>query len=258
MGLILNNTSFILRNGSFFNNIPEESSVGIVTANLTHLFVAGDPTSYPGTGTVWNNLVGSNDIALVNAPTYISNGASSYFLFNGIDEYASGSGYLTGSAAKSHTLSFIGSFASLPSTFTRYRFFSDPNNPTSYMVQQNGTNTGIDEVAISQGTPTFNAYIYTAPGSQFVSQSQIAMFTFVSKNTGVDVYLNGSLLGGTTTETFVDSSFINPTRIFWWGSSQNGTTPISMSFSQIMWYSASLSPSEILQNYNALKSTYGI
>lgn len=258
MGLILNNTRFVLTNGSFFNNTPEILSTGIITNNLTHLFVAGDPASYSGTGTIWNNLVGPNDLELVNTPTFISNGAASRFVLDGTNDFMTGSGYLTGSAPKSHTLSFIGSFASLPGNFTRYRFFSDGNNPSSYAVQQNGSTVGVTEIAISQGTPTFNATIYIAPGGQIVSQSQTAMFTFVSKNTGVDVYLNGSLLGGSTTETFVDSSFTSPTTTFWWGANQNATTPLSMSFSQIMWYSASLSPSEILQNYNALKSTYGI
>ena len=257
MALVLNNSYFILNNGSFVSKEPLPTA-SIVTANLTHLFVAGDPSSYSGTGTVWNNLAGPNDLELVNTPTFVSNGAASKFVFDGTSDFMTGSGYLTGSAPKSHTLSFIGSFASLPSTFTRHRFFSDNSNPSAYAVQQNGSSFGITEVAISQGTPTFNAYIYTAPGNQFVSQSQTAMFTFVSKNTGIDVYLNGSLLGGTTAETFVPSSFIIPTSTFWWGSSANASTPLSMSFSQIMWYSASLSPSEIQQNYNALKSIYGI
>jgi hypothetical protein len=84
------------------------------------------------------------------------------------------------------------------------------------------------------------------------------MYTFVSSNTGINFYLNGTLLGGTTTDTFVGSSFINPTRTYWWASSGNGGTPISMSISHIMWYSSSLSAGDITQNYNALKSRYGI
>jgi hypothetical protein len=46
--------------------------------------------------------------------------------------------------------------------------------------------------------------------------------------------------------------------VFWWGADANAATPLSMSFSHIMWYSSSLSPSEITQNYNALKGRYGI
>jgi len=85
------------------------------------------------------------------------------------------------------------------------------------------------------------------------------MYTFVSSNTGVDFYLNGSLLGGTTTNTFVNSSFINPTRAYFWAAgTATPNNPISMSIAHIMFYSASLSSGEILQNYNALKPRYGI
>lgn len=243
----------------YISYTPSSGAPSIVTTNLTHQFDAGSVSSYPGSGTVWTNLSGPNNLSLVNTPTFVSNGAASRFIFDGIDDFATGSGYLTGSIAKSHTLNLIGSFASLPTTFTRYRFFTDAANPTSYGMVQEGTTLGPGEVRISQGTPNFNATVYNAPGtSQFISQSQIAMFTFVSSNTGIDFYINGSLVGGTTTDTFVDSSFINPTRVYTWASEANGTSPVSMSIAHIMWYSASLSASDILQNYNALKSRYGI
>lgn len=253
-----------LYNGSF-NKLGGTVSIGttpgvsIVTANLTHLFVAGDPASYPGTGTVWNNLAGSNNLALVNTPTFISSGGSSRFVLDGTNDFMTGSGYLTGSAAKSHTLSFIGSFASLPQNFTRYRFFTAIGSSPSYGVLQGSGGSGPIEIIISQGTTNFNAQVYLSPGLvQFVSKSQTAMFTFVGSNTGIDFYLNGNLLGGTTTNTFESSNFTNPTLTFSWGSDVNGTSPISMSFSHIMFYSSSLSSGDILQNYNALKSTYGI
>jgi hypothetical protein len=231
----------------------------IVTTNLTHRFDAGDASSYAGSGTVWTNLNGTKNLEIVNTPTFVSSGVASRFIFDGADDFMTGSGYLTGSAPKSHTLSFIGSFAALPSTFTRYRFFSDSGNPSSYGVSQPGVGLGPGEVIISQGTPNFNATVYNPAGAvQFVSQSQTAMFTFVSSNAGIDFYLNGTLLGGTTTDTFVDDSFISPTRIYYLGSSGGGSSPISMSVAHMMWYSGSLTAAEISQNYNALKGRYGI
>lgn len=236
------------------------ASSSIVVTGLTHRFDAGNSASYGGSGTVWANLQGGNNLALVNAPAYVAEGTASRFVFNGVDEFMTGSGYLTGSAPKSHTLNMVGSFASLPSNFTRYRFFTDQNNPSSYGVSQPGATLGVGEVIISQGTPNFNATVYDPPGAvQFVSQSQTAMFTFVSSNTGIDFYLNGSLLGGTTTDTFTDSNFTVPARIYTWANDPNGTGNfLSMSLSHIMWYSASLTPSQIQQNYGALKSRYGI
>jgi hypothetical protein len=238
---------------------PKATSATIVTTNLTHRFDAGDVSSYPGSGTVWTNLNGTRNLAIVNTPTYVSSGQASRFIFDGVDDFMTGSGYLTGSAFKSHTLNLIGSFAALPGTFTRYRFFSSEAASPSYGLSQPGVGLGPGEVIISQGTPNFNATVYNPPGAvQFISQSQTAMFTFVSSNTGIDFYLNGTLLGGTTTDTFVDSSFGDAGLRFSWGSDQNGTTPISMSISHIMFYSASLTAQEIAQNYNAVRSIYGI
>jgi hypothetical protein len=261
MALTLYNGKLTSFNGGF--TVGQSPSVisadTIVTANLTHLFDAGNAISYGGSGTTWTNLVGSRNLELVNTPTFVSAGEASKFVFDGVSDFMTGSGYLTGSAPKSHTLSFIGSFASLPQNFTRYRFLSDNSNPTSYGVEQGSGGEGLIGVIISQGTPNFNATVYNPSGvGQFVSQSQTAMFTFVSSNTGIDVYINGTLLGGTTTDTFVDSSFISPTRVYWWGTDANNGNPLSMSFSHIMWYSSSLSPSQIAQNYNALKGRYGI
>jgi hypothetical protein len=260
MAIRLNNSFFTLTNGSYFSNDGfAAAAAGIITTNLTHLFDAGDAASYSGTGTTWTNLAGSNNLALVNSPTFVSNGAASRFVLDGTNDFMSGSGYVTGSAAKSHTVSFIGSFASLPQNFTRYRFFTANGSSPSYGAEQGSGGSGLFAIIISQGTTNFNASVYVSPGLvQFVSQSQTAMFTFVSSNTGIDFYLNGSLLGGTTVDTFVNTNFTNPAEIFSWGSDQNGTNPLSMSLAHIMFYSASLSPSEITQNYNALKGRYGI
>lgn len=257
MPLTLQNGLFSISNGSV--SIGLENAVSIVTANLTHQFDAGNASSYGGSGTVWTNLSGPNNLALVNSPTFVSNGAASRFVFDGVDDFMSGSGYVTGSAAKSHTLSMIGSFASLPTNFSRYRFFTADGASPSYGMVQQGVGLGPGEVRISEGTPNFNATVYSVgAGNQFLNQSQLAMFTFVSSNTGMDFYLNGSLVGGTTTDTFVTSNFSSVSTNFSWASDVTGTTPISMSIAHIMFYSASLSAAQILQNYNALKSRYGI
>jgi hypothetical protein len=231
----------------------------VVRTNLTHLFDAGISSSYSGSGTTWTNLAGSNNLALVNTPTFVSNGEASRFVFNGTNNFMSGSGYLTGSAAKSHTLNVVMSFNVLPNLFGRHRFFTDIANPTGYAVTEYTSGQGPGQIDFAQGTTNFNAEVYAAFPNQFSPLNTLAMYTFVSKNTGVDFYLNGSLLGGTTVDTFVDSSFINPTRAYYWAADDaTPTNALSMSIAHIMWYSSSLSPTEITQNYNALKSRYGI
>jgi hypothetical protein len=231
----------------------------IVTGSLTHRFDAGDAASYAGSGNVWTNLAGSNNLALVNSPVFVSNASASRFVLDGIDDFMSGSGYLTGSAPKSHTLNLIMSIYQFPSFATTYRFFGDNSNPTSYRMGQWTSTSGPGEVEFTVSTPTNFANIYSVFPNQFISQSQLGMFTFVSSNTSVDFYLNGSLLGQSTTNTFSDNNFISATRTYFLGSdSGTPTNPISMSIAHMMWYSASLSAADVLQNYNALKGRYGI
>jgi hypothetical protein len=238
---------------------PSVAAASIVTTNLTHQFDAGNVSSYGGSGNIWTNLSGPNNLALVNTPTFVSNGAASRFVLDGVDDFMSGSGYLTGSAAKSHTFNLIMSIYQFPSFATTYRFFGDNNSPTSYRMGQWTSTSGPGDIQFTIGTPNSPGSPYDVFPGQFISQSQLGMFTFVSSNTSVAFYLNGTFLGQDTTNTFTDASFTNPTRTYFLGAA-NGTpsNPISMSIAHVMWYSASLSAADVLQNYNALKSRYGI
>jgi hypothetical protein len=58
----------------------------IVTDGLILALDAADRTSYPGSGTAWNDLAGSNNGTLTNGPTFNSaNGGS--IVFDGVDDY---------------------------------------------------------------------------------------------------------------------------------------------------------------------------
>ncbi len=242
-----------------FNDLNPQPTQSIVTRAITHRFDAGDNTSYSGTGEVWTNLNGTKNLQLVNSPTFVSNASASRFVFDGVNDYMSGSGYISGSEPRSHTLNLIGSFSALPGTFTRYRIFTANGSSPSYGLSQPGTTVGPGEVIISEGTPTFNATIYDPRGAvEFVARNRIAMFTFVSTNNGVNFYLNGTQLGSDTSNPFTNASFNNPNTDFFWASDVNGASPVSMSIAHIMCYSASLTSEEVAQNYNALKSRYGI
>jgi hypothetical protein len=67
--------------GGFANNAP------IVTDGLVFYVDAGNGNSYPGSGTTWTDLSGSNNGTLTNGPTYDSaNGGS--IVFDGANDYA--------------------------------------------------------------------------------------------------------------------------------------------------------------------------
>ena len=60
----------------------------IVTDGLVFYVDAGNGDSYPGTGTTWSDLVGSNNGTLTNGPTFDSGNGGS-IVFDGTNDYIS-------------------------------------------------------------------------------------------------------------------------------------------------------------------------
>jgi len=58
----------------------------IVNTNLLWCIDAGNPRSYPGSGTTWYDVNTATNGTLTNGPTYTS-GTSGYFTFDGVDDY---------------------------------------------------------------------------------------------------------------------------------------------------------------------------
>ena len=79
--MILNNIT--LSGGmTFVAEAAPEPGANIVTDGLVTFFDAGNSSSYSGTGSTWFDISGNdNDGLIINAPTFTSNGASSYFTF---------------------------------------------------------------------------------------------------------------------------------------------------------------------------------
>jgi hypothetical protein len=66
----------------------EYNNPKIVTDGLVLALDAANPKSYPGSGTTWSDLVGSNDGTLTNGPTFDS-GNSGSFVFDGANDHIS-------------------------------------------------------------------------------------------------------------------------------------------------------------------------
>lgn len=70
-------------------------TLGLVTNGLTMWLDAGDPASYPGSGSIWADLSGSgNDATLIGSTPWTSAGNLSYFTFNLGMGYAQGGSIL--------------------------------------------------------------------------------------------------------------------------------------------------------------------
>ena len=108
----------------------------------------------------------------------------------------------------------------------------------------------------------------TAPTSESITASNsVRHWTFVINGTQHSLYLNGTQVGFTDTlavqTLFVTSEFYFGSRHANGGTGtadkmNNSTSALQPVFYQMRIYNKALSGSEITQNYNAVKGTYGI
>jgi hypothetical protein len=220
--------------GGFANNAP------IVTDGLVFYVDAGNDNSYPGNGTTWTDLTGSNNGTLTNGPTYDSGNGGSID-FDGADDIVDSSinpsVFSTGFDA--YTINY----------WVKYDSFS--NFPTVFELRFGTEVQWVDYIAGSK----LNAY----PGGQVVlSNSSISTNTWynfcvtISQGSGnvFSTYINGNLdktgnwnkNQGTPTKYRIGGN--RQSRRF---NGQIGT---------VSYYNRSLSAAEVIQNYNALKNRF--
>jgi len=219
----------------------------IVTDGLVLALDAGNPKSYPGSGTTWTDLSGNgNNGTLVNGVGY-SNGALS---FDGIDDYGSVTTGIPDTG--DFTIGFI---YQLTGTGGRGGLFErKPSLPyNGFSFGQGGSSNWAFTVS---GTSDFNNLIQV-------------FFTYPTTNTwyyDVGIYSNGN-----TVTNYRNGSFINSTTGVSQGNlSTQGTrtnflianrdniTSLPCKVAQVSIYNKALTASEVQQNFNATKSRFGL
>jgi hypothetical protein len=227
----------------------------IVTNGLVLNLDAGQQNSYPGSGTTWTDLSGNgNTGTLTNGPTYSSaNGGS--IVFDGVDDKVT----LTASSQFAYG---TGDFAvegwffctkTLPNFGER--LFSQTVSGTNYFVVNIGTDV------ISPGQKVTFIFATSGGGTQVNSSNTWEYDTWnhltVSRISGsVIVYLN--TIGGTPTacnQNFNNTTYV-PTIGQYTHTNSNG---FGGRISALRVYMGKgLTATEVSQNYNALRSRYGI
>jgi hypothetical protein len=214
----------------------------IVTDGLVFYVDAGNDNSYPGSGTTWSNLAGSNDGTLTNGPTYNSaNGGS--IILDGVDDYV--------------TFSEGGlSFPNNNDDFTLEVVLKlDAVSPQQTMFQQeDGGGSGRSWLFLRSN----NAF------SSFLGGSDLLLTSLGTPTVGtvyhVHVkYESGVLHIGYNGVWYQSSSRNideNSTGGFRIGSGKNTSQPTNGNIYCVRVYDRALSASEITQNYNALKNRF--
>ena len=214
---------------------------GIVQSGLVLNLDAGASTSYPGSGTTWTDLSASgNNGTLTNGPTYSSaNGGSIVFdgtndciVVNSNASILSSTAYTKIAWFNTNNLSATNNIISGGNS-GQHAFWLAGSNKL-----QSGHN-GSYSIVISTTTLSLNTWYFGA-------------VTF-STTSGWNLYLNGALENtNASTTTFTGNGEILI------GAFVTGSNVFSGRIPQVSVYNRVLSATEIQQNFNALRSRFGI
>jgi hypothetical protein len=218
----------------------------IVTTNLDVCLDAGNPRSYPGSGTTWRDVSGTgNNGTLVNGPTYNSANLGS-FAFDGVNDYANISGSRTVSEAtfsvwlkrNGAQVAFAGILFSRGTSVTGLDFYSTTNNLGYHW----------NDAASSY---TFNSGLTTPDGVWCMGVLTVTSTTatfYLCQSSGITTATNTVAHASTT----LDALAI--------GRDANGPNNRYMngSISQASLYTTALTADQVTQNFNAARGRYGI
>lgn len=245
MPITLSSTS---KNGSItisnvnnrFGGLTLVQSQALVTSGLTLQLDAANSTSYPGSGTTWTDIAGTQqNITLVNSPTFTS-GTPAYFTFNGSNQYGTGSGAVL-----------------TTTSYTKSVWFYLNANADNNLVS---SDTGGHFMYLSGTSKLYCGHANWGNYQAYPSTANISLNTWYNAtltfNTtdGMVLYLNGSQ-DSTYTANKTAHGGNSSTNIGCFGV---GGNLLNGRIAKVYCYNRSLTSAEVLQNYNSDKSQFGL
>lgn len=223
----------------------------IVTNGLILSLDAADRNSYVGSGTVWSDVSGTSLTgSLVNGPTFNTN-YNGYFTFDGNNDYFEMDPISSGSDSGTYTWD-CWVFSSISgSSFIRGLDGFGTGWSVSIGV---GLVSGIYTPGVSIVTTSPTTTQYSCNGSGSVSNKWFNVVGIWQPGVSLSVYSNGVLqaVSGNT------STNLRSSTKGWGTGRQPSTTYFTSSNATLKVYNRVLSQTEILQNYNAQKSRFGL
>jgi hypothetical protein len=236
-------------NGSSW--VPAGAQTQIITSGLIFNFDATNSSSYPGSGSTWYDISGSNYTGTLNNTTYNINPGE--IVFNGSNSNVN----TTMDISWNNTNSVSATFVLKPASLTPYQTGIAGKLYPDWEWAFYQENDSLKMVYWNSGGGHTNGMDWTA-SNFFTSTSSYVIFQYVWNGSTSYVYRNGSLV---TTQTAVNAS-INQNRsntmqlggnIYVWSNNYwSGSIPV------VQFYNRALSGTEITQNYNALKNRFGV
>ena len=230
---------------------PSSPSFGGVTSGLIF-----NLQTAPSSGTTWTDASGNGYNATLNGtPTYVSNNGGGIRLNNTTYGGTDNISVPYNISSTTSTIEIVASFnpTSNWATIWGNEAYSFSRGYFAYMANAS---------TITWGSPTSNTTNVTITASNVIRH-----WIFVINGTSKSLYLNGTQLG--TTATLNNPSSYATTEFYFGARHTNtGTGPADKMnnstaanypvFYQMRLYNKALSGAEITQNYNSIKSIYGI
>lgn len=227
----------------------------IVTSGLVLSVDAADTNSYPRSGATWTDLTGiGNNGTLVGSPTF-SNTKGGTIAFNGTNQYVNVPNSTSLQVADTFTLC---SWVYATTLAARYAIFSTRvNNPAgSWQLEIGSTGAGslsTNRIAFT-GVGTWIAETF----DNVISTNRwfhICLTKVNNATTGGTFYINGASVVNRQTNAYTISNNADAKRI---ATSTGLIELFPGNISHTSLYNRVLSATEILQNYNATKTRFGV
>ena len=218
----------------------------MVTDGLVLSLDAANTKSYPKSGTTWADLSGnSNTGTLTNGPTF-SAGNMGGIVFDGVDDYCRVQNFTSMNVQGPGTVTYWGKFSNLGSSGVHKTALTITN--------------GLGTSALQVGLRDAQGIVWKSGGVTLLSYNtptlnRITQWTLTFDNSNLQMYIDGILTNSTTSavaQTATAADFYLATFRTDALEAFSGTIYSSAVYNRV------LTASEVLQNYNATKSRFGL
>ena len=216
---------------------------------------AADRNSYVSGSTVWNDLSGNNLTASFTSWANVDYNGS-YFVAKNFSGYMNNIQGISGSLFPQSSGS-VSIWINMPqyNQASALPIFDNFSNTRNHFFIRHGSSQQLQIAAQDNVNLTAYQGIITENTLQ-TNQWYNIIFTYVTGTpSSFNYYLNGTLKG---TTTFASSSWRPSEQFVGYGVSVGSPSIATGSYGPISIYSRNLSATEILQNYNEIKSRFGL
>jgi hypothetical protein len=216
----------------------------IVTSGLILHLDAANPKSYTGTGATWSDLSGNrNNGTLTNGPSFSSANMGSIG-FDGVNDYVD-----------------ISTIINLTNPLTICAFVNTSIVTGTQVIYGPSANGQDNWLSLSNNriqlfaTQTSDVNNFSIISNTNIEANKWYHITGIVNNNVTSIYVNGVFEVASSTQAFTVGGWNSTARI---GQRATGQFPFNGRIASVQGYNRALSATEVLQNFNAIKSRYGL